>query len=59
MFTVQEYNVVRTACFFPSFCKCVMYRVIQNDCWGHTQCIPGATPCDFFLWGQVKDQVNC
>ena len=34
------------------------YRVIQNYCRGHTQCTPDATPCDFFLWGYVKDQVN-
>ena len=34
-----------------------MYRVIQNDCRGHTQYTPDATPCDFFLWGYVKDQV--
>jgi len=33
------------------------YRVIQNDCPGHTQYTPDATPCDFFLWGYVKDQV--
>jgi len=24
---------------------------------GHTQYTPDATPCDFFLWGYVKDQV--
>ena len=23
----------------------------------HTQYTPDATPCDFFLWGYVKDQV--
>jgi len=34
-----------------------MYRVIQNDCRGHTQYTPDATPCYFFLWGYVKDQV--
>ena len=33
------------------------YRVIQNDCRGHTQNTPDATPCDFFLWGYVKVQV--
>jgi len=33
------------------------YRVIQNDCRGHTHYTPDATPCDFFLWGYVKDQV--
>jgi len=30
-----------------------IYRVIENDCQGHTQ----YTPCDFFLWGYVKDKV--
>ena len=34
-----------------------LYRVIQNDCRDHTQCIPDATPCDFFLLGYVKDQI--
>jgi len=34
-----------------------MYRVIQNDCQGHTQYIPDAIPCDFFLWGYVKDRI--
>ena len=33
------------------------YRVIQNYCRGHTQYTPDVTPCDFFLWGYVKDQV--
>ena len=33
------------------------YRVTQNDCRGHTRYTPDATPCDFFLWGYVKDQV--
>ena len=32
-------------------------RVIKNDCRGHIQYIPDAIPCDFFLWGYVKDQV--
>ena len=31
--------------------------VVKNDCRGHTQYTPDATPCDFFLWGYVKDQV--
>jgi len=35
----------------------LFYRVIQNNCRGHTQYTPDATPCDFFLWGYVKDQV--
>ena len=30
---------------------------IQNDCRSHTQYTPDATPCDFFLWRYVKDQV--
>ena len=34
-----------------------LYRVIKNDCRGHTQYAPNATPCDLFLWGYVKDQV--
>jgi len=34
-----------------------MYRVIQNDSRDHIQYTPDATPCDFFLWGYVKDQV--
>ena len=34
-----------------------IYRVITNNCRGHTQYTPDATPCDFFLWGYVKDQV--
>ena len=33
------------------------YRVIQNDSWGHTQYTTDVNPCDFFLWGYVKDQV--
>ena len=36
------------------------YRVIQNDCRGFNNLplrSPDATPCDFFLWGYVKDQV--
>jgi len=37
-----------------------IYRVIQNDCRGFNNLAPlspDATPCDFFLWGYVKDQV--
>ena len=34
-----------------------IYRVIQNDCPGHTHYTADATPCDLFLWGYVKDQV--
>jgi len=36
---------------------CQKYKVIQNDCRGHAQYTPDATPCDLFLWGYVKDQV--
>jgi len=35
----------------------LMYRVITNDCRGHTQYTPEATTCGFLLWGYVKDQV--
>jgi len=31
--------------------------LLKNDCHSHTQYAPDATPCDFFLWGYVKDQV--
>ena len=37
-----------------------MYRVIRNDCRGFKNLPPRspyAAPCDFFLWGYVKDQV--
>jgi len=37
-----------------------MYRVIRNDCRGFNNLpprSPDATPCGFFLWGYVKDQV--
>ena len=37
-----------------------LYRFIQNDCRGFNNLpprSPDATPCDFFLWGYVKDQV--
>ena len=37
-----------------------VYRVIQNDCQGFNNLpprSPHATPCDFFLWGYIKDQV--
>ena len=36
------------------------YRVIRNDCRGFNNLpplSPDATPCDFVLWGCVKDQV--
>ena len=37
-----------------------MYRSIRNDCRGFNNWpprSPDATPCDFFLWGYVKDEV--
>jgi len=34
-----------------------LYRIIQNDCRGHTQYTLDATPYDFFLWVYVKEQV--
>jgi len=37
-----------------------LYRVIRNDCRGFNNLPPrppDASPCDFFLWGYVKDQV--
>ena len=40
-----------------------MYRVIRNDCQDDQMLLPWpplsphATPCDFFLWGYIKDQV--
>ena len=40
-----------------------MHRVIRNDyrmmirCYSPLHLSPDATPCDFFLWGYVKDQV--
>ena len=37
-----------------------IYRVIRNDCRGFNKLLPrpsDVTPCDFFLWGYVKDQV--
>ena len=41
----------------PKAIPCQKYRVIQDDCQGHTQYTPDAIPCDFFLWGYVKCQV--
>jgi len=37
-----------------------LYSVIRNDCRGFNNLpsrFPDATPCDFFLWGYVKDLV--
>ena len=37
-----------------------LYRVIRNECRGFNNLplrSPDATPCNFFLWGYVKDQV--
>jgi hypothetical protein len=39
------------------------YKVIKNDCLDDQMLLawpprfPGATPCDFYLWGYVKHQV--
>ena len=36
------------------------YRIIRNDCRGFNNLpssSPDATPCDFFLWGYVKEQI--
>jgi len=44
---------------YPSFGG-IHYRVIRNYCRGFNNLpprSPDATPCDFFLWGYVKDQV--
>ena len=38
----------------------LLYRVIRNDFRGFNNLpprSPDATPCDFFLWGYVKDRV--
>jgi len=40
--------------------KNTKYSVIRNDCRGFNNLpprSPDATPCDFFVWGYVKDQV--
>jgi len=37
-----------------------IYRVIRNDCRGFNNLpprSPDTTPCDFFLWGYVKNHV--
>jgi hypothetical protein len=37
-----------------------VYRVVRNDCRGFNNMSPrspGVTPCDFFVWGYVKDQI--
>ena len=42
------------------FVHVCIYRVIRNECRGLNNLpsrSPDATPCDFFLWGYVKDQV--
>jgi len=41
-------------------CFQIKYMVTRNDCRGFNNLpprSPQATPCDFFLWGYVKDQV--
>ena len=41
----------------------ILYRVIKNDCRDDQMLVawpppsPDSTPCDFFLWGYVNDQV--
>ena len=48
---------------FPAFTGSRKYRVIRNDYRGDQMLLawplrsPDSTPCDFFLWGYVKDQV--
>jgi len=37
-----------------------IYRVVRSDCRGFNNLSPrspDASPCDFFLWGYVKEQV--
>jgi len=51
---------VKLACDQPVHVFLFVYRVIRNDCQGFNNLpprSPDATPCDFFLWGYVKDQV--
>ena len=43
-----------------AFLNLNIYRVIRNDCRGFNNLPPRSpdeNPCDFFLWGYVKDQV--
>jgi len=47
----QSYIHIKTLGKMTSLC-----RIFQNDFRGHTKYTPDATPCDFFLWGYVKDQ---
>ena len=45
---------------YPCRRRVRIYRVIRKDCRGFKNLpphSPDATPCDFFLWGYVKDQV--
>jgi len=45
---------------FHAYLAGCKYRVIRNDCRGFNNLpprSPDATPCDFFLWGYVKDRV--
>ena len=40
--------------------RVLKFRAIRTDCRGFNKLpprSPDATPCDFFLWGYVKDQV--
>jgi len=52
---------VRKEFMYNNFTQVVfIYRAIRNDCRGFNNLpprSPDATPCDFFLWGYVKNQV--
>ena len=58
----MQYKVPCSECISPQ-CSVPVHRVIRNDCRGDQMLLawpprfPDATPCDFFLWGYVKDQV--
>ena len=63
--TTLTHNLVNNNYNSPSsnqYSRCI-YRVIRNDCRGDQILLawpprsPDATPCDFFLWRYVKDQV--
>ena len=51
-------KIFKMAGYFPdSPCRRLLYRVTRNDCRDHGVASGDATPCDFFLWGYVKDQI--
>ena len=63
-FTSNLFQCLTSTCFEQASCSSAggitLYRVIRNDCQGFNNLLPrspDATPCDFFLWGYVKDQV--